>query len=114
MKHRLWMTAAALAAPTISLLVGLCTTFAVVHLANTMVGDSRQRALEREKTETAVRVERLPQNPLITVTSSPTLGGNVNQDVSGKRLGLTPEGTLKKRVAGGQTYPWIAVLECVL
>ena len=43
-----------------------------------------------------------------------TLGGNVSQDVSGKRLALTPEGTLKKRVASGQTYPWIAVLECVL
>ncbi|MEQ1900483.1 MAG: DUF2272 domain-containing protein [Devosia sp.] len=43
-----------------------------------------------------------------------TLGGNVSQDVSGKRLALKADGTLEKRKSGTATYPWIAVLECLL
>ncbi|MGD9753218.1 MAG: putative bifunctional diguanylate cyclase/phosphodiesterase [Acidimicrobiia bacterium] len=57
MRQRLWMTAAALAAPTISLLVGLAVTFGTVRLANTIVGDRREDALAARLTAAAAVVD---------------------------------------------------------
>lgn len=39
-----------------------------------------------------------------------TIGGNVRNDVSGKRLALDSKGRLKPRKIGGKDAPWICVL----
>lgn len=39
-----------------------------------------------------------------------TIGGNVRDDVSGKRLALDAKGRLKPRSVGGNAAPWICVL----
>lgn len=64
MRQRLWMTAVALAAPTISLFVGLSTTFAAVHAANELSEHGRREQLEHSLEATAAqlsaRMEHLP------------------------------------------------------
>jgi hypothetical protein len=41
------------------------------------------------------------------------IGGNVSQSVAKKTLKLNTDGTLKNRVSGGVSLPWIAVLRCL-
>lgn len=58
MRTRLWMTVAALAAPTTSLLVGLLATLGAVRLANDVVGDNRQAVLDQRLRNVAVVVDQ--------------------------------------------------------
>lgn len=44
-----------------------------------------------------------------------TMGGNVSTDTVGRRFrAVKPNGQLMNRVESGITYPWIAVLECLI
>jgi hypothetical protein len=68
----------------------------------------RFKADHRYSSHSDFVIEVLPEEGVII-----TIGGNVSQSVAQKRLKINADGTLKKRVEGGQELPWIAVLRCL-
>lgn len=102
MTRRLWMTAAALAAPTISLIAGLSTTFGAVRAAGNASEHGRRERLEHELEVTAAtlspRLEGIADGVPGAVATGAVLDGlSAGPDTA---LGLERDGVLLGHNAG--------------
>jgi hypothetical protein len=68
----------------------------------------RFKADHRYSSHSDFVIEVLPGEGVLITT-----GGNVSQSVGRKRIKINADGTLKKRLEGGEELPWIAVLKCL-
>lgn len=97
MKKRLWMTAAALAAPTISLLLGVVLTIVAVAVATGLTDDARHRRLDAGlaivSEEVAARLEANPDADVATLLDSLSIGRDTG-------LGLQRDGRMVGDNAG--------------